>query len=184
MRPLEWTAPHPALHDALLLTSANALRHGGQGLAALKELPVLAVGEATAKAARVAGFDVALTGSADAQSLLAVADGFHRILHLAGRDHTVRRGGAVTEVIAVYASDPIHASLSPAEGATVVLHSARAARRFAELTDSQGIDRGRIRLAALSATVAQAAGSGWEAIAIAAFPDDAALIAAAHALDD
>ena len=45
-----------------MLTSANAIRHGGAGLERLRSLPVHAVGEATAAAAREAGFAVAGIG--------------------------------------------------------------------------------------------------------------------------
>ena len=51
VQPVAWQAPDPAGFDALLLTSANAVRHGGAGLARLLSLPVFAVGEATADAA-------------------------------------------------------------------------------------------------------------------------------------
>ena len=52
VEPVVWQLPTPATYDALLLTSANAIRHGGDGLAQLKHLPVHAVGSATAEAAR------------------------------------------------------------------------------------------------------------------------------------
>ena len=63
VEPVEWSVPDPSDFDALLLTSANAVRHGGPGLQALRELPVHAVGEATARAAREAGFAVATIGA-------------------------------------------------------------------------------------------------------------------------
>jgi len=66
VRALDWTPPDPADHDALLLTSANAVRFGGPHLADLLPLPVLAVGEKTAEAGRLAGFDVMAAGNGDA----------------------------------------------------------------------------------------------------------------------
>jgi uroporphyrinogen-III synthase len=47
----------PAAEDfeAVLFTSANAPRHGGDGLAPFRALPCYAVGEATALAAAEAG---------------------------------------------------------------------------------------------------------------------------------
>ena len=65
-----WEGLAPQGFDALLIGSANALRHGGPGLAALRALPVLAVGETTAAEARAAGFSVAQTGAGGLQSLL------------------------------------------------------------------------------------------------------------------
>ena len=49
---LDWDMPEPGSFDAVLLGSANALRHGGEGLAALAGTPAYAVGEATASACR------------------------------------------------------------------------------------------------------------------------------------
>ena len=72
--PVAWHAPDPAAFDALLLTSANALRHGGPELAALRSLPVHAVGGATAAAARQAGFAVAHAGTGDGAALVAAAE--------------------------------------------------------------------------------------------------------------
>src|SRR5688572_25017235 len=60
--PVEWSAPKASRFDGLVLTSANAVRHGGPQLAALKRLPVHAVGAATAAAAREAGFTIASIG--------------------------------------------------------------------------------------------------------------------------
>ena len=58
IEPLPWEAPEPGGFDALLLTSANAVRHGGSKLAKLRGLRVYAVGDATAEAARESGFDI------------------------------------------------------------------------------------------------------------------------------
>ena len=44
--PLAWDAPPADSFDALLLGSANALRHGGTALAAYRGKPAYAVGEA------------------------------------------------------------------------------------------------------------------------------------------
>lgn len=172
-----WDLPDPSAFDALLLTSANAVRHGGTTLAALVHLPVVAVGGSTARAARAAGFAVAITGDRDAEAVVREARraGFVRLLHLAGRDRTSVAATAIT----VYASEPV--ALPPGgarrfAGQTILLHSARAAVRVAELVDRDGIDRAEIALVAISAAVADAAGTGWSAIAIAKTPTDSALI--------
>ncbi len=188
VRPLTWIAPDPADHDALLLTSANAVRFGGLDLADLLPLPVLAVGEKTAEAARLAGFDVMAAGNADAAAMLALAAtrGLSRVLHLGGRDRAVEPYGPVTRAIAVYASEevPVPAELiGRLQGATALLHSARAAARLGALVDTFAIARSAIAIAALSPAVAAAAGTGWANIAIAAVPTDAALIEAACTRD-
>ncbi|MEO7690707.1 MAG: uroporphyrinogen-III synthase [Sphingomonas sp.] len=189
VRALSWTPPDPADHDALLLTSANALRFAGLDLADLLSLPVLAVGEKTAEAARLAGFDVMAAGNADAVAMLALASarGLSRVLHLGGRDRSVEPNGPVTRAIPVYASEEVPVAAERIErlrgGAMALLHSARAAARLGELVDAHGIARSEIAIAALSPAVAAAAGAGWATIAIAAVPTDAALIAAAFTRD-
>ena len=186
VRPLRWRAPDPDRHDALILTSANAVRHAGPALATLRALPVFAVGEATANAARAAGLTIRHTGTDNAAALLreAGAAGVARALHLGGRETSIQATPPVAATIAVYASDTI--PLAPDTLARVrlaLLHSARAARRFAELADNAEM-RPRIAVAAISPAVAAAAGTGWRALAVAATPSDAALIEAAMALDD
>src|SRR5436853_459962 len=59
-----WELPDASSFDGLLLTSANAVRCGGEKLQELRGLKVYAVGEATAEAARDAGFDIDATGDA------------------------------------------------------------------------------------------------------------------------
>ena len=53
-RALDWIQPDPGDFDAILLTSANAARLGGDGLKPFLALPCYAVGERTAAAARAA----------------------------------------------------------------------------------------------------------------------------------
>ncbi|MCW4462436.1 uroporphyrinogen-III synthase [Sphingomonas sp. BT-65] len=183
--PLDWTPPDPARFDGLLLTSANAVRHGGAGLRDLLGLPVLAVGSATADIARQAGFDVVRIGTNDLTDLLADAAGFRHILWLAGRDRTAIDHPALAATLAVYASDPL--PLAPADaaalrGSVALIHSARAGGQLARELARHGIAPAELRVAAISARAAEAAGSGWDAVAVAATPDDDALIAAARRL--
>lgn len=173
--PVAWQAPDPADYDALLVTSANAIRHGGRGLDRLRGLPVYAVGEATAAVARSAGFEVQEVGAAGVEAIVARSGGA-RLLHLVGRDRVDAGIAAVT----VYASDPLPVDPAPLLGSVALVHSARAAARLGEIAP----DRARIALAAISGTAAEAAGAGWAAVAVAAAPTDAALIAAARALAD
>lgn len=181
--PLDWTPPDPARFDALLLTSANAIRHGGTGLDALRTLPVVAVGPATADAACAAGFDVAHTGDDDLASLLRAGAGFERLLWLAGRDRTAIDHPALAAVVAVYASDPRPlADAAALQGSVALIHSARAGILLAHELARHDIARAGLRIAAISARAAEAAGTGWDAVAVAAAPADDALIAAAHPL--
>ena len=179
--PVDWAVPSGTF-DALMLTSANAVRHAGANLAKLAAFPVFAVGAATARAARQAGLNVVAEGNAGAAALLVQAEaaGVRHALALAGRERTVAPGGVVTSVVTVYAGDPIPLSLhdlAGLAGAVLLLHSGRAARRAAELLPDRANP-----VAALSAAVADAAGSGWPAVAIADRPTDACLLAAARRL--
>ena len=70
IEPVEWEAPAPGQYDGLLVGSANIFRHGGKQLEKLTKLPVHAVGETTADAARTAGFLVGRTGRGGLQNLL------------------------------------------------------------------------------------------------------------------
>jgi uroporphyrinogen-III synthase len=186
---IDWTPPDVTRFDALLLTSANALRRAGPGLATLRGLPVHAVGDATAAAARDAGLEVVAVGDRDGAALVAAAaaSGVQRALLLGGRDRAVEEHPIIAEAIAVYASEPVAVALEALDqlaGSVVLLHSARAARRVADLIDRAGIDRRTVRLAAISAAAAEAAGRNWEGIAAAASPDDATLIQLARTLAD
>jgi len=170
-RALDWAPPDPGDHDAILLTSANAARLGGEGLRPFLALPCYAVGARTAQAAREAGFADVRTGPSDGAALAAMAerDGAKSPLHLGGRDH-IAIGGATH--IVVYASEPAGALPRDLGDIVALLHSARAAARFAALAP----DRGTIVIAAISAEVAQAAGGGWKWVAIAEAPRDEALL--------
>lgn len=179
--PLAWTPPDPSDHDALVLTSANAVRHAGPALAPIAALPAIAVGEQTAAAARAAGLAVTAIGTSDAAALAALltARGIIRALHLGGRDRTAIAG--VSHAVAVYASEPIAmaaADLARIAGYIALLHSPRAARRLGILLDGAGLARADVTLAAFSPAIAAAAGPGWCRIAVAAAPTDAALFAA------
>lgn len=185
VEPVTWTPPDPVGFDSLLLTSANAVRHAGPALRALAGLPVLAVGTATAAAAERAGLSVALTGTTHAAALLAQARarGWRRSLHLAGED---RHDLPDVSTITVYRSAAL--SIAPAEVAAWVdhvalLHSPRAARRFADLADATST-RASIAVAALSPAVADAAGSGWREAVTAEHPRDDLLVAATAAMID
>lgn len=183
--PVAWTPPSGRF-DALMLTSANAVRHVGPLPDRLRALPVIAVGAVTAATARAAGLHVTWTGDGDAAALVEAARALGLVapLHLAGRDRASVPG---VTAITVYASDPVPidpTALHSCEGAVVLLHSVRAARRFALLADEAGVQRERIRLAGLSQTAVLAAGEGWRAAVHASRPIDAMLVARAVALAD
>jgi uroporphyrinogen-III synthase len=186
IEPVPWTPPDPSAFDALLLTSANAVRHAGEGLELLTTLQVHAVGQATADAARNAGFAIAAVGDGGVDDLLSVIDPETRLLHLSGedrRDPTVAR--KITS-IPVYRSIALAApaGLEQAEHAVVLIHSARAGLRFQKLAQQLRLDRRLIAIAAISKSSALAAGDSWSAIEVAERPSDDALLALALRLCD
>ena len=177
-----WDAPDPVLFDALLLTSANAVRYGGGAVGLYRTLPVFAVGAATAQAAREAGFPHVTEGTGNAaDALRSLANAGHsRPLHLSGEDRTPypHLPFAVT-TRAVYAATPVDIAL-PTGRYAVLVHSARAATRFAQLCPSPKL----VDVVAISAAVAEAAGSGWRSVTAAADPTDNAMLALAASLCD
>lgn len=176
--PVAWDVPDLAAHDALLVTSANAVRLGGPSLARLATLPVIAVGTETAAVAAAAGFTVAAVGAGDVAAALAAgrAIGLERPLHLAGREHV--DSGHPTTI--VYASADVAtdeaAFAATAAARIVLLHSVRAAIRVASLIP---VHRDTVGIAALSAKVRAAAGDDWGMALVADVPTDDALCALA-----
>ena len=177
-----WDAPDPTLFDSVLLTSANAVRYGGDAVNLYCNLRVFTVGSATAQAARDAGFAHIVKGAntaADALQSLAKA-GHSRPLHLSGADRTPYPHLAFTVTTrTVYAAQPVAVALPSGRYVTLV-HSARAAIRFSELCPSPG----QVDIIAISAAAADAAGPGWRSISTAATPTDNAMLALAAMLCD
>lgn len=182
IRAVAWDCPDPADIDGLLIGSANAILHGGPHLARLTGKPVYAVGEATAAAARAAGFTVAMTGTGGLQGVLDAISARCHLLRIAGEEHvplTPPEGVSFAEVIA-YRSvmlplDPVATLLASGE-TLVLLHSAATAAHFAAECDRLGVPRERVAVAALGPRIAVAAGAGWGAVHPAARPDEAALL--------
>jgi uroporphyrinogen-III synthase len=183
IRPLGWALPDDP-PEAVLMTSANAARHGGRLMDGLKNVPLYAVGEATACEARQAGFHRIVTGDGNARSIVALArrDGVRALLHLAGREHRdVMPDDIRVDRRIVYAADAVEALPDAARTvlpvAVALLHSPRAARLFASLVDPAGI-----AIAAISPAALAAAGPGWRIAEAAERPTDASLLAVAAKL--
>ena len=181
---IEWMAPEPGQFDAILLTSAKAVNLGGEELQRFRSLPVHAVGEAPAVAAEVAGFGIASAGKAGVDQLLAAIPRAERLLHLCGEDRASDCAAQDITRISVYRARAIEevGGLDALDGAIVAVHSPRAGRRLAELVAEDS--RGAIRVVAISAAAAEAAGGGWQDVRAARFPTDEALLALAARLCD
>lgn len=175
-----WTLPE-VRPDAVMLTSAAAVRLAGPQAEGLKSLPALCVGEKTAAAARAAGWTRAEMAGADLVALMAEAGRRApiRLLHLCGEDRTSAEvaAGVTIERRIVYA-----AQLKPLEDPgrldAVLLFSPRSAAHLAREWDRLGRRREEVALAAISPAAAAAAGLGWRRLTVAAAPDEASLLAA------
>lgn len=187
VHPLAWELPEPGSFDAILLGSANALRHGGDGLSALAGKPAYAVGETTATACREAGLEVVATGEGGLQQVLARLGPAHRnLLRLAGATRVPLDppfGVSIMERI-VYASEPLPMPSGLAEmlrqPAVIALHSAEAVRHLRRQCEAQHIDLSQLSLAAIGPRVAEAAGQGWRTVRTAKVAGEAALLALAN----
>ncbi len=182
--------------QALLLTSANGVR----ALAAnttTRAIPVYTVGEATARQARSLGFAKVVSAAGDLGSLasLVVRDlvpGDGPLVHVTGshvagdlaaelapRKFTIRREILYEAREAQQLSDACLAALKTGTIDAVLLYSPRTARIFTDLVAGAGVGQACRTMVALclSAAVAEAVGSlTWRRIAVAARPEQAALL--------
>lgn len=110
--------PTPDAFDAVVVTSVNALRHAPPGLLAIASArPAFAVGDATAQAAREAGFRDVRSASGTAIDLAGlIGTGLPRgarLLHLAGRvrtagfDSQVEADGFAIATVEVYDTEKV-----------------------------------------------------------------------------
>nr|WP_209022914.1 uroporphyrinogen-III synthase [Sphingomonas kaistensis] len=173
--PVAWSLPAGPF-DALLVTSANAIRLAGR----LPVLPVHAVGAASAAAARDAGLEVLTVGEGGVDALLDRLPEGLRLLHLSGEERIEPADArqAITSVV-VYRMGPLPLpDAASVEGAVVLVHSPAAGRRLDEIKAS----RDRVRVAAISPAAAMACGPGWECCEAADAPADSALLSLAAKL--
>jgi len=179
-----WSVPDPAPYRALLAGSANVFRLGGGGLAQFRGLPVHAVGEVTAHAARSAGFTVEAIGEGGLQPMASTLPP-GRYLRLAGEKRVplaLPEGVDVDDVV-VYAAAglPISPALADvlAGPVLVLLHSGEAAAHFAAESARIGVARDRIALICLAPRIGLMAGEGWQHIEISETRSDQAVLALA-----
>lgn len=206
-QPIAPTLPDdPSRYAGLIFTSRHAvdgflaaLGHGGPG--GWAALPVFAVGRATARVARAAGFSVKVTGHGGGGGLAPlirehVDAGGLPLLWPAARDRgfdmVAALAPAITvEDIAVYAmartprlTDAALDALAYGKILAVKLMSARSAQLFCEQLAENGMDhcRPEIIVIAGSDAIAAAAGDGWRQIYVAKRPTRARLLAIASLL--
>lgn len=185
--------------SAIIVTSPNGAARL-TALAAPPRLPVYAVGEASARAAREAGHGMVITGTGDAAGLLDVIlsgparQG--RLIHLRGADQAFDLSGALnalgrqTDSHVVYRArdvETLSAEASAALGANaiILIHSPLGAERLLEQADRAGRQSAlaSARVIAISGAAAaplRRAGAGR--ITQAARPDEASLLDALAAI--
>ena len=189
---------------AVIVTSANAAgaitAHPAR--AALIKLPLFAVGQRSADAARQAGFADVIAAGGDVRDLVRLiaarrADAAGPLLYLAGEDRAADLIGELTargiaaEMRIVYRAvtapfpPPLIAALKAGEIDAVLHFSKRSADNYVAGARQAGIAAQAlaVRQVCLSAQIADSlAGAGSGHIAIAKRPDEAALIAALEAV--
>jgi uroporphyrinogen-III synthase len=185
--------PPEATPEALLFTSARAPAIVAARAPALRAVPAYAVGARTGEEAEKAGFRLAGTGDRDGTATLRLMarSGVYRVLHAAGEATAPLQvpPGVQLARLTVYSAARVPALPAPglsalAEGRAfaTLLFSARTARHFRDLATTAGLDLARLRIVALSPAVAQAAGTGWASVVVAAQPELAGALAAARLL--
>jgi uroporphyrinogen-III synthase len=203
-------APQAARHlaerltgaQAVLFTSANGVR-AFAAASPRRELPALAVGDASAAAARIAGFRAVASAGGDIEDLVALVAArlsphAGALLHAAGTTvagdlagklaalgFTVHRA-TLYEVVPADTLDPATAAaMRRGEAAAALFFSPRTATTFVRLAAAAGVgDACRAMAAvALSPAVAAAlAALSWRTVRVAARPSQDDLLAALDAV--
>src|SRR6185312_5007825 len=181
--------------SAIVITSANALQAVPATADGVKTLPVFAVGDRSAEAARQAGFAEVSSANGDIKDLvrLVAAHAVHAkapLLYLAGKDrsgdlvpqlaaHGIDAEMKVVYRIAAEVFPPVLAAALESGDVDAVLHfSRRSAELFVEGARSSGVagPAEDVRHLCLSAQVAEPL-AGASRIAVAVRPEEVALIA-------
>ena len=184
--------------QALLFTSANGARAFAQA-DPRRDLPAFAVGDATARAARAAGFARVESAQGDVHALARLAAARLKpaggaLVHaaasevagdlggeLAAAGFAVRRVRLYEAVAAARLSDAARAALSSGAVGCALFFSPRAAETFVTLARAAGLERrlGQTVAVGLSpAVTASLGGIKWRKLAAAHAPNEAALLAA------
>lgn len=191
--------PPLALHgvQAVLVTSANGIR-AFAARETRRAIPVYAVGASSAACARALGFDPVFSAAGDVTALARLVcerldPSAGAVLHVAGSHLAGDLAGALEKAGFAYRRAVLYearaaSALAPETAAAlragtidgIALFSPRTAKTFVALADAAGLaDRLRAVTAfCLSAAVAAAARAlPWRAVAVAARPEQDALVA-------
>ncbi len=190
--------------QALAFTSANGVRVFA-GLSARRDLPVFAVGDSTAAAARAAGFASVESATGDVEALAALIaarlePGAGAIFHGAARKvagdlkgaldaagFQVRRAVLYEAVPSVALTPNSAAALREGRVDAVLFFSPRTGESFIRLLREGSLTEacGRSMAVCLSSAVAETVeGLPWRALRVAVRPDEAALLESLEAPGD
>jgi uroporphyrinogen-III synthase len=187
--------------QAVLFTSANGVR-AFAAASPRRELPAFAVGDATAAAARIAGFRSVLSAGGDVEDLAELVKARlspqgGALVHAAGTNVAGDLAGALTpmgftlhrtllyEAVPASALDPAAvAALNRGEVGLALFFSPRTAASFATLAAAAGVAGACRSMAAFALSAAVAAALerlAWRAVRVAAAPTQRDLLAALDA---
>jgi uroporphyrinogen-III synthase len=188
--------------QAVLFTSANGARSFAAA-SARRELPAFAVGDASAAAARIAGFRSVASAGGDVEDLARLvasrlAPMHGAVVHVAGSEvagdlagllatagFSVRRAVVYAAIPAAALAPAVAAALGSGEVALALFFSPRTAAGFVRLAAAAGIAEscGAVTALALSPAVAAALATlPWQAVRVAEAPTQQALLAALDAV--
>ncbi|MDH5748360.1 MAG: uroporphyrinogen-III synthase [Rhodospirillales bacterium] len=194
----EGSKPDLSGAQALLATSANGVRAFAH-LSRRRDLPVYAVGDATARAAADAGFEIVASATGDVQALAAlVRDRLNpaagALIHIAGSKVAGDLAGMLADAgfqvrrAVLYDARPARALSAAAAAAMrdgtvdgVLFYSPRTAAAFVDLVRAASLETaiGALSAFCLSSAVGREAEAlRWARVVIAERPDQAALLAA------
>ena len=198
---VDWPAGHEAA-QALLVTSANGARAFAR-LDARRDLPVLAVGDASARVARELGFSQVRSAAGNVDDLAALVrdrldPAAGPLLHpAAGKPAGDLQGALATAAFTVlravlYDAQPAEALSAACTSAlndglidVVTFFSPRTAAAFASLVTAADLSQDCRKVTALclsEAVAAQISGLSWRQIVVAARPEQDALLEKLDAL--
>ncbi|WP_439579966.1 uroporphyrinogen-III synthase [Elioraea sp.] len=193
--PVPARLPEPATLQAIIAGSMNAVRALP---ARFRAVPLLAVGDATAAAARAQGFAEIRSAQRDARALTALAaatldpvgrplllptrarEGLRLAADLRGRGFAVLRRVVYAARAVETLPEPARTALAEGRIDTVVFFSASAARTFARIVGASAVPGrlGGVTALAISETAAAVLGDlGFQAVRVAVRPDQDSLLA-------
>ena len=177
------TAPDFATVNALAFTSPNGVEAFAALTPALRDRPVFAVGDATAEAARDAGFANARSAAGDIHALarLIAATSIKGLILAPGArepagDLPALLPAHIIQRLPVYAAEETDVA-PPADFDAVLLHSPRAARAFASIATPE-IAANRLAVCISAAAAAPLTGFSFAEIRTADTPDENSVLTA------